>query len=124
MSDSNTAAVETTNSVAEKTKAKKSAKPTKAKKDTAPKTDSKRVRLFKLLAKYPNGLNNADIREKMETDAIAAMCRDEAVFGRLKVLIPEEGKHGKRFVLSAKGKQALEKGTVDSNAAPKGEWKD
>lgn len=108
-----------------KTKAKKIAKkatkvPSANGSAKAPKSgkESKRLRLFKLLAKYPAGLGNAKIREKLDTDSIARICRDEAVAGRLKVTVAPEGEQGKRFTLSAAGKKALEKGTVDSNAAP------
>jgi hypothetical protein len=84
------------------------------------KADSKRVRLFKLLAKYPQ-LGNAAIREKLGTDSIAATCRDEAVYGRLRAE-KLEGETGLRFSLTARGKKALEKGTVDSDKAPAADW--
>jgi hypothetical protein len=98
--------------------AEKNGKPASAK-STA---KSKRLRLFELLEKNPAGLGNADIRAKLKTEVIAAICRDEAVAGRLKVLVPPEGKTGKLFALSAAGRKSLEKGTVDSEAAPKAEW--
>lgn len=94
----------------------------------APKTpatstkESKRVRLFKLLSKNPNGLNNAGIRANLETESIAAICRDEVQHGRLKI-VASEGR-GLHFTLSAKGKSDLDKGKVDDNAAPKADWKD
>jgi hypothetical protein len=93
--------------------------------------ESKRLRLFKLLNEVeadrkrrglsPRGLNNGKIRASLKTESVAALCRDEAVAGRLKVLRHEDGR-GMFFCLSAAGRKALEKGTVDSEAAPKGEW--
>lgn len=83
---------------------------------------SKRLRLFELLAKKPGGLGNAEIRAALNTESIASICRDEAIAGRLKATV-EEGRTGKIFSLSASGRKALEKGTVDSAAAPKAEWK-
>ncbi len=106
---------ETTTTATVKAPKTAAAKPAKA---TAPKADSKRVRLFKLLAKKPGGLTNVQIREALKTDAIAAMCRDEVAHGRLKHGIPEEGSRGAVFALSAKGRVALEKVKVDSDKAP------
>lgn len=99
--------------------------PAKAQKTPRPRTaKSKRLRLFELLADHPDGLDNVQIRAALDTQSIAAMCRDECVAEtpRMKYIIPEEDKRGKRFVLTKAGHRALEKGTVDSAAPPAGRW--
>lgn len=93
----------------------KSAKATSDKK-------TKRVRLFELLAKKPNGMTNPELLTALGTNSIATMCRDEACAKRLKILPKEDGDRGMRFALSALGLKALEGGTVDSKAPGKGSW--
>lgn len=83
--------------------------------------ESKRLRLFKLLDRYPEGLDNVNIRKALKTETIAAVCRDETVYGRLKLVYNPESR-GKVFTLSAKGRQALKGGKVDSDKAPVGKW--
>ena len=110
--------------------AKKTGKGSKASANGKPHKDSKRVRLFKLLAKgqYTDGLTGSLIRTKLETDSICSILKDECLSPtpRIKRRPPVEGEIGHRFSLTAAGRAALEKVTIDSNAPDKakGDYKD
>lgn len=84
-------------------------------------TESKRLRLFKLLARHPDGLLNCEIRRLLQNDTVAAMCRDETMHGRFRVTKMEDDR-GMRFLLSQKGRRALDEGTVDTQAPPPTPW--
>lgn len=113
---------ETTEAPAVETPAKPKRSRKKPEAVTASAKKTKRVRLFELLAKNPRGLTNPQLLEKLGTNSIATMCRDEACAKRLKILPKEEGDRGMRFALSAIGQTALKNGTIDSKAPGKGSW--
>lgn len=83
---------------------------------------SKRLRLFTLLAKCPNphGMTAATIRKKLQTSSICAILKAECMADqpRIRRYVPEEGqeRHGYSFGLTARGRKALDKGTVDQDA--------
>lgn len=102
---------------------KKAAAKGKSKKETKPRGESIRLRGFKLLAK--GDLTGAQVKEKLGLSGVPSFLKDEAVIAtprvkRFTVPNPETGADGPtHYTLTAAGKKALEKGTVDSEAAPR-----
>lgn len=81
--------------------------------------DSTRVQVFKMLAKHPDGLTVADIQKRLELKGKPSFVKHEAL--RDKPRIKREKHADTRamlYSLTAAGKAAIEKGTVDSDAAP------
>jgi len=96
------------------------------KKASVPRGDSIRLRTFQLLNKHPNGLTGAQIKERLELGGIPSLLKDEgcAATPRIKRQT-QENVRGVVYVLSAAGRKALEKDTVDSDTPEKAagqEW--
>lgn len=113
---------------AKKAAKKSAAKSAPAKAAKAPKEKSGpsiRERVFTLLNKNPNGLSGAQIMEKLSLGGIPALLKDEGIAAtpRIKRQIVE-GTRGCTYILTAAGKKAVEKGTVDSEAAESAKGKD
>ena len=91
----------------------------KAKKESTPRGPSIRLQVFKLLAKATDGLSGGAIKEKLELGGVPSLLKDEgcAANPRIKRHVNAEGR-GVLYLLTAAGKKALEKDTVDS-VAPK-----
>lgn len=104
---------------------KKSAKKAPASVKKAAGGPSIRVRVFNLLAKSIDGLKGSQIQEKLGLKGIPALLKDEGVCDkpRIKRAANPEGR-GVLYSLTARGKQAVEKGTVDSDAAKASGGKD
>lgn len=78
-----------------------------------------RERVFALLNKSPNGLTGGQIKDKLGLGGIPSLLKDEGVCDKPRIKrISEEGVRGVLYTLTALGKKAVEKGTVDSEAAP------
>lgn len=103
--------------------AKKPAKKAaKAKKASTPRGDSIRLRTFRLLAK--GEMTGRAVMDKLGLKGVPACLKDEALCDnpRIKRTSPPTatGADGPtHYVLTAAGRKALEKGTVDSEAAPR-----
>lgn len=83
-----------------------------------------RLRMFKLLAK--GGQTGAKIAEKLELSGIPNILRDEGIMANPPRIKREmiEGTRGVVYSLTAAGKKALEKGTVNSEAPAAATGKD
>lgn len=102
--------------------AKKATKPAKAKKASTPRGDSIRLRTFRLLAK--GEMTGRAVMEKLGLKGVPACLKDEALCDNPRIkrtsTPTETGADGPtHYQLTAAGRKALEKGTVDSEAAPR-----
>lgn len=115
-----TAAVKGTKKAAVKT----APAPTKKKATSAEGTI--RSRVFHLLQMNPQGLTGGQVMGKLSLSGIPALLKDEGVRDNPRIKREtQEGVRGVLYLLTAAGKKAVEKGTVDSDAAePSGgkEW--
>lgn len=106
---------------ATKKPAKKAAKKAAAKKAPVKRGDTVRLRVFKLLAK--GKFTGKQVMEKLSLTGIPSLLKDEAVCKPPRITRDysprESGAQGPaEYTLTAAGRKALEKGTVDSEAAP------
>src|SRR4051794_41066757 len=84
-----------------------------------PAKESTRLRVFKLLAKHPNGLTMPQIREKLELKKPVALVKHESLADKPRMKREQhEDTRAMVYSLTAAGKKAIADGSVDSGAAP------
>ena len=77
-----------------------------------------RERVFALLAKSPEGLTGAEIKEKLELGGIPSLLKDEGVCEKPRIRRKSvEGVRGVKYELTALGKKHAAEGKVDEHAA-------
>ncbi len=126
----NTAVAPATKKATKKAVVKKVVKKV-AKKTAAKKTESKRTgptirsQVFTLLAKHSDGYTGAQIMEKLNLKGIPALLKDEGVSATPRIKRASvEGVRGVVYQLTAAGRKAVEKDTVDSDAPESASGKD
>lgn len=104
---------------------KKPTAPPKGKAEANGRGPSIRLRTFQLLAKSADGLTGREIMEKLGLSGIPALLKDEGCSDqpRIRREVAAEGR-AVVYKLTAAGKKAVEKDTVDSEPAPKASGKD
>lgn len=84
-----------------------------------------RSRVFSLLAQHPDGLSGAEIMAELELGGIPALLKDEGIADTPRIKRGKlEGTRGTVYKLTALGKKAVDKGTVDSEAAESAKGKE
>ena len=77
-----------------------------------------RQKVFDLLYKSSEGLTGGEIKEALEINTVPMLLKDEGVCENPRIKrIKVEGTRGVKYMLTPRGRKAVEKGTIDSEPA-------